>query len=475
MKIGAISLGCDKNRVDTEKMLSRLVAGGHTIVGSEDEADIIIVNTCAFIDETKAESIDEILSALAYKKKSQKKVGKMADNQIHNGKDGLDSQNDSLKGLDSQKNSKENRQAGKKVIVTGCLSERYLDELIKEFPEVDAFLGVADYDEILDTVQKISVGDKIYAAADGDNFYSGRVLTTPFHYAYLKIADGCDNHCTYCAIPSIRGAYRSEKLADLMVEAKTLADDGVKELILVAQDVTRYGIDFDGKSHLIDLLNELCKLDFEWIRLLYLEPEMVTDELIDYVAVSPKVVKYMDIPLQHIADGVLKRMNRHTTFASTRALIQKVKDRGIAVRTSFICGFPGESEQDFENLKAFVKEAKIDFAGFFAYSREEGTPADRMDGHLDDKVKEARAAELREIQAQIIADKNKDYVGKTFKVLYDDINFDKQMFSGRAQFQAPDIDTVINFTADKQVEIGNFYNVEIVTANGMELIGRVVE
>lgn len=362
MKIGAISLGCDKNRVDTEKMLSRLVDGGHTLVGSEEEADVIIVNTCAFIDKAKEESIDEILNAIAAKQADKKK----------------------------------------KVIVTGCLAQRYADTIKDEFPEVDAVLGIADYDKMLDTVKEVEDGERVFLHDCKDGFYSGRVLTTPYHYAYLKIADGCNNHCTYCAIPSIRGKYRSEKLEDLIFEAQKLSDDGVKELILVAQDVTRYGTDFDGKPHLIHLLDELSKLDFEWIRLLYLYPEMVDDTLIEYMKNNPKVVKYVDVPLQHIDDAVLKRMNRRTDEKSVRELIAKLKDAGMTVRTTFICGFPGETKEQFDKLKEFVKSAEFDFAGFFAYSREEGTPADRLDGHLPERTREKRAEELKKLQERII-------------------------------------------------------------------------
>ncbi len=434
MKIGTISLGCDKNRVDTEKMLSRLVEGGHTLVGSEEEADVIIVNTCAFIDKAKEESIDEILNALAVKKASKGK---------------------------------------KKVVITGCLAQRYAETLEKEFSDADAILGIADYDEIADTVKKLEDGDRIYSCACGDNFYAGRVLTTPYHYAYLKIADGCDNHCTYCAIPKIRGKYRSEKLEDLLVEAERLADDGVKELILVAQDVTRYGTDFDGKPHLIELLDELCKLDFEWIRLLYLYPEMVDDTLIEYVKNNPKIVKYMDIPLQHIDDAVLKRMNRRTDEKSVRALIAKLKSADIAIRTTFICGFPGETTEQFEKLKSFVQEIKFDYAGFFAYSREEGTPADKLDGHLPEDIKESRAEELRALQAEIISCRNDSLKGRVVKVIYDDIDYDRQLFVGRCATQTPDIDNVVYFTSDKEVKIGNFYDVEIVGSIGLDLSGRV--
>ena len=434
MKIGAISLGCDKNRVDTEKMLARLVSGGHTLVGNEEDADVIIVNTCAFTDDAKSEAIDEILSAVGHKKHSKKK----------------------------------------KIIVTGCLPQRYMETLEKEFPEVDAFLGIADYDNIVDTVEKITKGDKIFGGACGDEFYSGRVLTTPYHYAYLKIADGCNNHCTYCAIPSIRGKYRSEKMEDLLLEAKGLEKEGVKELILVAQDVTRYGVDFDGKSHLVELVDALSQMDFDLIRLLYLEPEAIDDSIIDMIVTNPKVAKYADVPLQHIDGDTLKRMGRRAGEDYTRALIKKMREKGITLRSSFICGFPGESEEAHEKLVEFIREGNIDYAGFFAYSREEGTPADRLTDHLDDEIKVARAERLRAIQTEVINRRNQQLIGKTVKVIYDEIDYDKQLFLGRAGFQTPDIDNVVYFTADKEVHIGEFYDVEITGAYGIDLVGKVL-
>lgn len=434
MNIGAISLGCDKNRVDTEKMLARLVGGGHRIVSDARDADILIVNTCAFIDSAKEESIDEILWCIAEKRSG----------------------------------------AVKRVIITGCLAQRYAQELKAEFPEADAILGVADYDDIVKTVERISAGERVVDTVCKDRFFGERVLTTPYHYAYLKIADGCDNHCTYCAIPSIRGKYRSEKQEDLLREAKRLSDDGVKELILVAQDVTRYGIDFDGRPHLIELVRELEKLDFEIIRLLYLEPEMVTDELIEFVASEPKVAKYMDIPFQHIDSGILKLMNRHTDEAVTREIVKKIKRAGITLRTTFICGFPTESEEAHKKLCDFVREGNLDYAGFFAYSREEGTPADRLSGHIDDGVKEMRANELISIQQEVIKRRNEGLIGSRVRVIYDGIDYDRQTFQGRTSTQAPDIDGVVYFTSDKQVEIGEFYDIEIVGADGVDLLGRTV-
>ncbi len=434
MRIGAISLGCDKNRVDSEKMLARLSSGGHIIVSDASEADILIVNTCAFIDKAKEESIDEILWAI----------------------------------------SEKNDGAVKHVIVCGCLAQRYADDLKAEFPEVDAILGVGNYDEILGAIERISKGERVTATACKDLFFEKRVLTTPYHYAYLKIADGCDNHCTYCAIPSIRGKYRSESIDNLLSEAKILSDDGVKELILVAQDVTRYGVDFDGKPHLTELVRKLEELDFEWIRLLYLEPEMVDDELIEFIANEPKIVKYMDIPFQHIDSAVLKRMNRHTDEQSTRELVKKVKAAGITLRTTFICGFPGESEEAHRLLCEFVREGNLDFAGFFAYSREEGTPADRLGGHIDEAEKERRENELCEIQQEVISKRNARLKGSVVKVIYDGIDYDRQAFIGRAAFQAPDIDGVVYFTSDSEVRIGEFYEVEIVGADGVDLLGRVI-
>lgn len=431
MKIGTISLGCDKNRVDTEKMLARLLGRGHTFVDREDDADVIVVNTCAFIDSAKTESIDEILSAVEYKKKN-----------------------------------------GTKIVVTGCLPQRYKGDLKEALPEVDLFLGTGDYDMLCDYLDGLTVSEnKLYCSLD--KYCSKRVLTTPYHYAYLKIADGCDNHCTYCAIPSIRGKYRSEKIEDLVGEAKSLSDEGVKELILVAQDVTRYGTDLYGKKSLTVLLDELSKLDFYRIRLMYLEPEMVDDELIDYVANNEKIAKYMDVPFQHIDSRLLKLMGRHTDEEYTENLVNKIKAKGIKIRSSFIVGFPSEGEKEFEELYDFIRDYEIDYAGFFEYSLEEGTPAEKLDGRVDDDVKAKRCESLRELQERIIMKAADGYVGKTINVLYEDIDYDNQMFVGRAEFQAPDIDNVVRFTSETPLSVGEIYSVEITGRIGMDLLGRV--
>ena len=431
MKIGTISLGCDKNRVDTEKMLARLLGRGHTFVDREDDADVIVVNTCAFIDSAKTESIDEILSAVEYKKKN-----------------------------------------GTKIVVTGCLPQRYKGDLKEALPEVDLFLGTGDYDMLCDYLDGLTVSEsKLYCSLD--KYCSKRVLTTPYHYSYLKFADGCDNHCTYCAIPSIRGKYRSEKIEDLVSEAKSLADEGVKELILVAQDVTRYGIDLYGKKSLTLLLDELSKLDFCRIRLMYLEPEMVDDELIDYIANNEKIAKYMDVPFQHIDSRLLKLMGRHTDEEYTKNLVNKIKAKGIKIRSSFIVGFPSEGEKEFEELYDFIRDYEIDYAGFFEYSLEEGTPAEKLGGRVDDDVKVKRCESLRELQERIIMKAADGYAGKTVNVLYEDIDFDNQMFVGRADFQAPDIDNVVRFTSDTPLNVGEIYSVEITGRIGMDLLGRV--
>ena len=394
MKIGAISLGCDKNRVDTEKMLARLQKAGHTVVSSEEEADVVVVNTCAFTADAKQEAIDEILSVAAVKER-RPELG---------------------------------------IVVTGCLPERYKGELTEGFPEVNAFLGIGDYDSIVRAVEAAGEGGKFFRVSGGDAYTRDRVLTTPPHYAYLKIAEGCSNRCTYCAIPGIRGAYRSEREEDLLAEAEDLAARGVRELILVAQDVTRYGLDTTGERRLIPL----------------------------------------DIPLQHIDSGVLRRMNRHTDEAYTRALVKKVKDAGITMRTSFISGFPGESEEAHKLLAAFLAEAEIDFAGIFGYSREEGTPADRMKDHLPKSVIRSRTRELRGIEEGVILRKAAAMKGSRVEVVYEGIDYDRGCFVGRTERQAPDVDSVVRFRSSVPVDIGECYTVEITGNDGIDLLGERV-
>ena len=350
-KIGVISLGCDKNRVDTEKMLS--ILGNDNLTQDLSEAEIVIINSCAFLESSRKEAIDTVMECNEYR-----------------GNGRLE-----------------------KIVLTGCLPQKFIDELFDELTEVDIFLGINDYELLPDAIEQSYNGKRVNLVGANKQAFETqkRVVTTPLHYAYLKIADGCNNHCTYCLIPAIRGKYRSEKIEDLKKEAESLGD--IAELILVAQDVTRYGEDIYGKQSLVELIRELSSLDnIGSIRLLYAYPDCLSDELIDEIANNDKVIKYLDIPLQHADDTVLKRMNRKGSGESYLRLIEKLRERvkGIAIRSTFIAGFPGETEEQFGNLVKFIEEAKLNNAGFFAYSREEGTPAYKLDGQLPQKVKNER-------------------------------------------------------------------------------------
>lgn len=440
MKVGVISLGCDKNRIDTENMLAYLVEDGFELTNEPDQADIIIVNTCGFIDSAKTEAIETIFEMAEYKKANCKYL-----------------------------------------VVTGCLSQRYMDELKEEMPEVDVFLGTTSYHKlpnILKDMKNRHDSGQVCVKNDiNDRYFSPkRVLTTPEHYAYIKIAEGCSNHCTYCAIPSIRGKFTSRPIQDIVDEAREIvSQNNTKELILVAQDVSRYGQDLYGEVRLIQLLEELSKLDVKWIRLLYLYPELITDQLLDYISQNPKICKYLDIPCQHISDIILKRMNRRVDKKYIYNLIDRIRSRGDwAIRSTFIVGFPTESEQDFEELVEFIKYAKFDRCGFFAYSCEEGTPASRMDGQIEEDIKQKRVERLYEVQQQIMHQKLQENVGKIVEVIYEGIDYDRQMFYGRSSFDAPDIDTIIYFESDQLVEIGKIYKIKITAVDGTDSIGELV-
>lgn len=427
--VAVISLGCDKNRIDTEHMLYNISRGGYSICDVSD-AEVIIVNTCAFIESARQESIDVILSCAELKK-----TGRL-----------------------------------KKLIVTGCLPQKHLGELKDALPEVDAFLGAFEYDRIVDVIEGIGgTATKCdFAAAENGK----RLLTTYPHTAYLKIAEGCDNRCTFCTIPSIRGGYRSRELADIVAEARSLAEDGVIELILVAQDVTRYGED-KGENKLLELLSELEKLPVKLIRLLYCYPERVTDALIDKIASSDKIAKYIDIPVQHVSDGVLKRMNRRTTGVYVAELVDKMHSRGIVVRTTLMVGFPGESDDDFEALLKFADEHSPEYAGVFAYSKEDGTAAARLDGQIKKSVKRQRVKLLGAACAAATARFNKSLVGQTIEVLYEDADFEKNLFVGRAPFQSPDVDGRVLFSA-READVGRIYNVKIDSCDEYDLYGHVL-
>ena len=433
--VGVISLGCDKNRVDTEKMLS--IIGAKRLTNDLSEAEIVVVNSCAFLESARKEALDTIFECDGYRKN-----GKL-----------------------------------EKIVMTGCMPQKFVNDMFEELTEVDVFLGTNDYDLLPEAIEEAYKGNRVNHVGREKKVFErkDRVITTPLHYAYLKIADGCNNRCTYCLIPSIRGKYRSETMEDLVKEAEGLGD--IAELILVAQDITRYGEDLYGKPCLCELIRKLSVLgNIGSIRLLYCYPDVIGDELIEEIASNGKVIKYIDIPLQHADDSVLKRMNRKGTRAEYLALIGKLREKipGIAIRSTFIAGFPGETEENFRKLVSFLKEAKLSNAGFFAYSREEGTPAYKLPDQVDEKTKNARVKELYKVQKIISGEINRSYVGKTLKVLADGIDYDKNKFTGRAYFSAPDIDGKVYFDGDN-VEQGKYYNVKIVRANAYDLYGRMTD
>lgn len=433
--IGVISLGCDKNRVDTEKMLA--VLGSDKITQDQEEAQIIIVNSCAFLESSRKEAIETVFDV-----NELRKTGKL-----------------------------------EKIVLTGCMPQKFVADMFDEFKEVDVFLGTGDYEYLPEAIELAYKGKRVNFVGKAKEFKEKkRVVTTPLHYAYLKIADGCDNHCTYCLIPSIRGKYRSEKEEDLVAEAQSLGD--VKELILVAQDVTRYGEDIYGENKFAELLRKLSALDnIGSIRILYCYPDKLTDELIAEIKNNDKIIKYLDIPLQHADPVVLKRMNRKGTGEGYLKLIAKLRKEipDIAIRSTFIAGFPGETEEQFENLLEFIKEAKLTNAGFFAYSREDGTPAYRLSDQIDEKVKQSRVKKLYAAQKKVSEERNKSLVGKQIKVICDGVDYDKQSFYGRAYFSAPEIDGKAYFTYDGEIQQGEYYNVKITKADAYDLYGAATE
>lgn len=433
-KVGVISLGCDKNRVDTEKMLS-VVSQRHTLVNRIEEANIVIINTCAFLKSSREESIGEILSAGELKKQG----------------------------------------VIEKIIVTGCLPQKFIGDLFDEIPEADAFLGVSDYSLINEAIDRIYNGERVNAVGiPREECGEKRVLTTD-GYAYLKIADGCSNFCTYCLIPKIRGKYRSVPKEDLIDEAKNLGE--VKELILVAQDLTRYGEDLPEKSSLPDLIRSLSALkNIRGIRLLYCYPEGVTDELIREFQGNAKMIRYIDIPLQHASDRILKLMNRKGTGKTYLDLIEKLKRevKGIAIRSTFITGFPTETEEDVSILVDFLKKARLFNAGFFKYSREEGTAAYKLDGQVKEGEKTRRLKKLYSVQKAVVKQNYKELVGKTFPVVAEGFDGDQLVYYGRAYFNAPDIDGKVYFFSGEEVDSGDTVNVKILRADGYDLYGERV-
>lgn len=440
MNILFISLGCDKNLVDTEVMLGLLASKGHQMVDDEKDADVIVINTCCFIHDAKEESIQNILEMAELKKEGRLKA----------------------------------------LIVTGCLAQRYKEEIIEEIPEVDAVLGTTSYDKILDAIDEALEGHHRVEMTDIDALPlvdTKRLVTTGGHFAYLKIAEGCDKHCTYCIIPKIRGNFRSVPMERLLKEAEELAEQGVKELILVAQETTLYGKDIYGEKSLHKLLKELCKISgIQWIRILYCYPEEITDELIQVMKEEKKICHYLDLPIQHASDAILKRMGRRTSKAQLEEIIAKLRKEipDITLRTTLITGFPGETEEQHEELMEFVDEMEFDRLGVFTYSPEEDTPAALMDDQIEEEVKEDRQAELMELQQDIAFDLAEDMIGKEVLVLIEGKVADENAYVGRTYKDAPNVDGLIFVNTEEELMSGDFARVKVTGALEYDLIGEII-
>ena len=439
MKVSFISLGCDKNRVNTEQMMALCVDAGMTLQGDPEGSDVVVINTCGFIDSAKSEAIDNILQMGALKEAGL--VGR--------------------------------------ILVTGCLSQRYSEEIMSELPEVDGIMGTANYGQIVEAVNEVMQGKpcRHFADINGAVEELPRILTTPVHYAYLRIAEGCSNRCAYCVIPSLRGKYRSRPMEEVLAEAKALADEGVKECIVIAQDITRYGVDLYRERKLPELLRELCKLDFHWIRLHYLYPDTVSDELLDTIAHEKKICKYIDMPIQHCNDTVLKAMNRRETKDGLRALYKKMREKipGLVLRTSLITGLPYEDEAAFDELCDFLREVQIPRAGAFPYSPEEGTPAAAMPNRVDTAEAQHRAELVAEVQSRVMDAFNESRLGDVTEVLCDGFDEQSMLFVGRSYAESPDIDGRIYFSAEREVRAGEFVPVRLTGTMDGEPVGELYE
>ena len=438
--IGMVSLGCAKNQVDAEQMLFLLQQAGFEIHAEPAGSDVVIINTCGFIESAKTEAIDNILAMAALK--AEGSIGK--------------------------------------ILVTGCLAQRYQQEILKELPEVDGVLGTGSYYDVVGAVEQLLAGCEgleEYGDIQAPVQECGRILTTPRQYAYLKIAEGCDNHCAFCIIPALRGRYRSRPMEKLIEEAKELAAGGAKELIVVAQDTSRYGIDLYGERKLAELLRELCRIDgIVWVRVHYLYPDEMSDELIDVLASEPKIVKYLDIPIQHINDGILKKMNRRGNSKYLRELLRKLRQRipGLVLRTSLITGLPGEGEKEFDELCDFLREFRMERVGAFVFSPEEGTRAAKME-YPDTEIARQRADFIEELQSRIMDDWNESMMGKRLQVLCEGFDADEDCYYGRTYADSPDIDGRILFESEQTLEPGDFVTVEVTDACDGELIGVMEE
>lgn len=436
-KVAFVSLGCAKNLVNTEQMMALCRAAGHTVTGDPEGADVAVLNTCGFIDTAKSEAIDNILEL----------AGLKAEGELQ------------------------------KLLVAGCLSQRYRDEIMEDMPEIDGILGTGSYTDVVPAIEAVMGGDQptFFGDIDHTEENGSRMVTTPAYTAYLKIAEGCDNRCSFCIIPYLRGRYRSRTMESLLAEAKELADSGVEELIIIAQDITRYGIDLYGQRRLGDLLTELCKLPFHWVRLHYLYPDELDDGLIDVIAREPKILNYIDIPLQHINDKLLKAMNRRGNKTEIIALLKKLRARlpGLVLRTSLICGLPGEGEAEFEELADFLREVGIERAGIFKFSPEEGTPAATMTGQVDTDVAGRRVELLVELQSRVMDGLNESRLGEVLEVLCEGFDSDAGCYAGRSYADSPDVDGRVLFTAAGVVPAGTFVNVRITGAEDGDLVGEI--
>ncbi|GFI24663.1 ribosomal protein S12 methylthiotransferase RimO [Lachnospiraceae bacterium] len=442
MKILFISLGCDKNLVDTEKMLGVLVQRGFSITDDEQEADAVVVNTCCFINDAKQESINTLLEMAQLR------------------------ENGSIKAL----------------IAAGCLAQRYQDEIQREIPEVDAIIGTTAIDVVADALDEVLLGknqnylDDINRNLTSANFSGKRIITTGGHYAYLKIAEGCNKHCSYCIIPKVRGNYRSVPMDDLVCEAKQLVASGVKEIILVAQETTLYGVDLYGEKSLPELLRRLCAIaELYWVRILYCYPEEITDELIETIKKEPKVCNYLDIPIQHASDTILKRMGRRTDQSGLVAMIKKLREQipDICLRTTLITGFPGETLEDHDALLRFVDEMEFDRLGVFQYSQEEDTPAALFEDQIDEEVKVERQIELMELQQEIAFEKAQDTIGSTFLVMVEGSVPDEHAYVARSYKDAPNVDGYVFIQTARELMTGDFVRVRITGSYEYDLIGEI--
>lgn len=438
--IGFISLGCAKNQVDCERMMYRVQEAGFTVLSDVVGADVVVINTCGFIDSAKSEAIDSILQMAQLKE--QGLIGK--------------------------------------ILVTGCLSQRYQEEIIKEMPEVDGILGTGSYTEVVPAIEKLLNNERVFdfASIDAPEQECGRILTTPEHYAYIKIAEGCDNRCSYCIIPYLRGKFRSRQMDDILYEARILAANGVKELLVVAQDTSRYGTDFPEHRRLLpELLRQLCKIDgIHWIRVHYTYPDEIDDELIEVMAAEPKIVKYLDIPIQHCNSKILKLMNRRGNRELLKELFAKLRSRipGVVIRTSVITGLPGEGEREFEELCEFLMEQRLERVGVFPFSPEEGTPAAEMD-FVDSEIAQQRAQRLETIQSRIMDDYNAAMQGKTVAVLVDGYDYELEQYYGRTYADSPEIDCRVWLASQDALTEGTFVKVSIDGVADGELSGYVLE